>query len=43
VLSAPGTIVLAARDEAVREAAHRLYRRLGFVQRESDVFVWRPG
>jgi len=25
-----------------REAAHRLYRRLGFVQRESDVFVWRP-
>jgi ribosomal protein S18 acetylase RimI-like enzyme len=25
-----------------RESAHRLYRRLGFVQRESDVFVWRP-
>jgi ribosomal protein S18 acetylase RimI-like enzyme len=25
-----------------REAAHRLYRRIGFVQRESDVFVWRP-
>ena len=25
-----------------REAAHRLYWRLGFVQRESDVFVWRP-
>ncbi len=25
-----------------REAAHRLYERLGFVQRESDVFVWRP-
>ncbi|MGN6799061.1 MAG: GNAT family N-acetyltransferase [Gaiellaceae bacterium] len=26
-----------------REAAHRLYERLGFVQRESDVYVWRPG
>jgi ribosomal protein S18 acetylase RimI-like enzyme len=25
-----------------REAAHRLYRRIGFVQRESDVYVWRP-
>jgi ribosomal protein S18 acetylase RimI-like enzyme len=25
-----------------REAAHRLYERLGFVQRESDVYVWRP-
>lgn len=25
-----------------RAAAHRLYRRLGFVERESDVFVWRP-
>ena len=25
-----------------RAAAHRLYERLGFVQRESDVYVWRP-
>ena len=25
-----------------RKAAHRLYERLGFVQRESDVYVWRP-
>ena len=25
-----------------REAAHRLYERLGFVRRESDVYVWRP-
>jgi ribosomal protein S18 acetylase RimI-like enzyme len=24
-----------------RDAAHRLYRRLGFVQRESNVYVWR--
>ncbi len=25
-----------------RKAAHRLYERLGFIQRESDVYVWRP-
>jgi ribosomal protein S18 acetylase RimI-like enzyme len=25
-----------------RKAAHRLYERLGFVRRESDVYVWRP-
>ena len=25
-----------------RKAAHRLYERLGFVQRQSDVYVWRP-
>ena len=42
-------IATAARVERVdlttrrhREAAHRLYERLGFVQRESDVYVWRP-
>jgi GNAT superfamily N-acetyltransferase len=28
---------------AHREAAHRMYRRLGFVERPSEVFVWRPG
>ena len=27
---------------AHREAAHRMYRRLGFVEHPSDVFVWRP-
>jgi ribosomal protein S18 acetylase RimI-like enzyme len=27
---------------AHREAAHRMYRRLGFVERPSEVFVWRP-
>ena len=25
-----------------REAANRLYRRLGFEQRETNVYVWRP-
>jgi hypothetical protein len=25
-----------------REAAYRLDRRLGFVMRDPDVFVWRP-
>ena len=27
---------------AHREAAHRMYRRHGFVERPSEVFVWRP-
>ena len=27
---------------AHREAAHRMYRRLGFVEHPSEVFVWRP-
>jgi len=26
-----------------REAANRLYRRLGFEQRATNVYVWRPG
>ena len=26
-----------------REAANRLYRRLGFERRETNVYVWRPG
>lgn len=26
-----------------REAANRLYRRLGFELRETNVYVWRPG
>jgi ribosomal protein S18 acetylase RimI-like enzyme len=25
-----------------REAANRLYRRLGFEQRDTNVYVWRP-
>jgi len=34
-------IWLTSRPE--REAANRLYRRLGFEQRETNVYVWRPG
>jgi ribosomal protein S18 acetylase RimI-like enzyme len=30
-------------SRAEREAANRLYRRLGFKQRETNVYVWRPG
>jgi ribosomal protein S18 acetylase RimI-like enzyme len=35
------SVELTTRDE--REAANRLYRRLGFEQRETNVYVWRPG
>jgi ribosomal protein S18 acetylase RimI-like enzyme len=34
------SVELTTRQE--REAANRLYRRLGFEQRETNVFVWRP-
>ncbi len=34
------TVSLTSRPE--REAANRLYRRLGFVRRETNVYVWRP-
>ena len=34
------TVSLTSRPE--REAANRLYRRLGFELRETNVFVWRP-
>lgn len=33
-------VQLTSRTE--REAANRLYRRLGFEQRETNVYVWRP-
>jgi len=35
------TVELTTRGE--REAANRLYRRLGFEPRETNVYVWRPG
>jgi len=35
------SVELTTRQE--REAANRLYRRLGFEQRETNVYVWRPG
>jgi ribosomal protein S18 acetylase RimI-like enzyme len=34
------TVELTARGE--RESANRLYRRLGFELRETNVYVWRP-
>jgi ribosomal protein S18 acetylase RimI-like enzyme len=34
------SVELTTRQE--REAANRLYRRLGFEQRETNVYVWRP-
>jgi ribosomal protein S18 acetylase RimI-like enzyme len=36
-----GTVHLTSRPQ--REAANRLYRRLGFEQRETNVYVWRAG
>jgi len=36
-----GQIRLSSRPE--REAANRLYPRLGFERRETNVYVWRPG
>jgi ribosomal protein S18 acetylase RimI-like enzyme len=35
------TVHLTTRPQ--REAANRLYRRLGFEQHETNVYVWRPG
>jgi ribosomal protein S18 acetylase RimI-like enzyme len=35
------SVELTTRQE--RDAANRLYRRLGFEQRETNVYVWRPG
>jgi len=29
-------------SHASREAANRLYVRLGFEQRDANVYVWRP-
>jgi ribosomal protein S18 acetylase RimI-like enzyme len=34
------SVELTTRQE--REVANRLYRRLGFAQRETNVYVWRP-
>jgi ribosomal protein S18 acetylase RimI-like enzyme len=34
------SVELTSRSE--REAANRLYRRLGFEPRETNVYVWRP-
>ena len=38
-----GVAALWLTSRSEREAANRLYRRLGFEQRETNVYVWRPG
>ena len=37
-----GVVALWLTSRSEREAANRLYRRLGFEQRETNVYVWRP-
>jgi ribosomal protein S18 acetylase RimI-like enzyme len=39
---AAGAISIELTTRQEREAANRLYRRLGFEQRETNVYVWRP-
>jgi ribosomal protein S18 acetylase RimI-like enzyme len=40
---AAGAASVSLTSRPAREAANRLYRRLGFEQRETNVYVWRPG
>ncbi len=37
-----GVVAVWLTSRSDREAANRLYRRLGFEQRETNVYVWRP-
>ena len=37
-----GAISVELTTRAEREAANRLYQRLGFERRETNVYVWRP-
>jgi ribosomal protein S18 acetylase RimI-like enzyme len=39
---AAGAARISLTSRAEREAANRLYRRLGFSPRETNVYVWRP-
>jgi ribosomal protein S18 acetylase RimI-like enzyme len=39
---AAGAISVELTTREAREAANRLYRRLGFEQKETNVYVWRP-
>jgi ribosomal protein S18 acetylase RimI-like enzyme len=41
VRAGAATVNLTSRPD--REAANRLYARLGFARRETNVYVWRPG
>jgi ribosomal protein S18 acetylase RimI-like enzyme len=40
--SAAGVLMLELTSMPYREAANRLYRRLGFVRRPTNVYVWWP-
>jgi ribosomal protein S18 acetylase RimI-like enzyme len=42
IAEAAGVASVHLTARAHREAAHRMYRRLGFVEHPSQVFVWRP-
>jgi ribosomal protein S18 acetylase RimI-like enzyme len=37
-----GVRIVELTSNPTREAANRLYRRVGFEQRETNVYVWRP-
>jgi ribosomal protein S18 acetylase RimI-like enzyme len=40
---AAGAARISLTSRPAREAANRLYRRLGFEQKETNVYVWRAG
>jgi ribosomal protein S18 acetylase RimI-like enzyme len=42
IAEAAGVASVHLTARAHREAAHRMYRRLGFAEHPSEVFVWRP-
>ena len=42
IAEAAGVASVHLTARAHREAAHRMYRRLGFVEHPSQVLVWRP-
>jgi ribosomal protein S18 acetylase RimI-like enzyme len=41
--SEAGALTVHLTTRPAREAANRLYRRLGFEEYETNVYVWRPG
>jgi ribosomal protein S18 acetylase RimI-like enzyme len=41
--AAAGALTVHLTTRPAREAANRLYRRLGFEEYETNVYVWRPG
>jgi ribosomal protein S18 acetylase RimI-like enzyme len=43
VASKAGALTVHLTARSAREAANRLYQRLGFEEYETNVYVWRPG